>query len=95
MNGICVIAALPPLRRIGIQREIPWIAYIFAWEDSSHEYAEFEIDSATLGQCTGLVATKSYRGASEQDRLVFEGDRVHDGTDEYALLGVTTWRRLR
>jgi len=35
------------------------------------------VDSATLGQCTGLIATKSYRGDSEDARLVFEGDIVN------------------
>lgn len=28
----------------------------------------------TIGQCTGLTAAKSYRGDSELDRMVFEGD---------------------
>lgn len=38
------------------------------------------VDFATIGQCTGLYAAKSYRGESEANRLVFEGDVVrHDG----------------
>lgn len=28
----------------------------------------------TVGQCTGLIAAKSYRGTELEDRLVFEGD---------------------
>ena len=32
------------------------------------------IDPDTIGQCTGLYAAKSYRGESEEDRLVFDGD---------------------
>lgn len=37
---------------------------------------QVEINPATLGQCTSLVAAKSYRGESEQDRLVWEGDII-------------------
>ena len=33
----------------------------------------------TISQCTGLLAAKSYRGESEQDRLVWEGDRFSEG----------------
>jgi len=35
-----------------------------------------KITLATLGRSTGLIATKSYRGDSEDARLVFEGDTV-------------------
>ena len=37
-----------------------------------------EVDPATIGQCTCLLAAESYRGSSEQDRLVFEGDVFWD-----------------
>lgn len=41
-----------------------------------------DVDPATVGQCTGLRATKSYRGESEADKLIFEGDVVSCITDE-------------
>lgn len=34
----------------------------------------FEVDPSTIGQCTGLHAAKSYRGESDADKLIFEGD---------------------
>jgi|GEM_PF-1155610 len=37
------------------------------------------IDPTTVGQCTGLTAAKSYRGDSEHERLLFEGDVFHLG----------------
>lgn len=46
--------------------------------EADSEYLAFEwwepVIPETLGQCTGLTAAKSYRGESEVDRLVFEGD---------------------
>ena len=33
-----------------------------------------EIDPATVGQCTGLSAKKSYRGDKHEDLLIWEGD---------------------
>jgi len=36
-----------------------------------------EVDPATLGQCTGLIAEKSYRGKSREDLLIFEWDIVN------------------
>lgn len=35
-----------------------------------------EVDPTTVGKCIGLHAAKSYRGESERDKLVFEGDIV-------------------
>lgn len=37
---------------------------------------EVDVDPATLGQCTGLSAAKSYRGESAEDTMVYEGDIV-------------------
>jgi len=37
-----------------------------------------EVDPTTVGQCTGLLAAKSYRGNSEEARLVFEEDICKD-----------------
>lgn len=44
---------------------------------------KIRVDPTTIGQCTGLVAAKSYRGESEADRLIFEGDiiRWNDNVD--------------
>ena len=35
------------------------------------------VDPATVGQCTGLTAAKSYRGTEPWDLMVFEGDIVN------------------
>ena len=35
------------------------------------------VDPATVGQCTGLTAAKSYRGTESWDLMVFEGDIVN------------------
>lgn len=40
----------------------------------------------TVSQCTGLVAGKSYRGESEFDRLIFEGDLLLDEGGEVWLV---------
>jgi hypothetical protein len=42
------------------------------------------VDPATIGQCTGLCAAKSYRGDKPEHLLVFEGDllRWHSGDPE-------------
>lgn len=34
----------------------------------------YEVDPSTIGQCTGLLAAKSYRGESEADRLIYKSD---------------------
>ena len=44
------------------------------------------IDPATIGQCTGLTAAKSYRGDSDDDRLIWEGDRLKGGDGEFTVL---------
>ena len=36
----------------------------------------FEICPTTIGQSTGLYAAKSYRGESDEDRLIWEGDVI-------------------
>jgi len=38
-------------------------------------------DPTTVGQCTGLSASKSYRGDTAEELLVYEGDIL--GIDEY------------
>lgn len=42
--------------------------------ESTIEERVFEVDPATVGQCTGVHAAKSYRGDKPEDKLVFEGD---------------------
>lgn len=48
-------------------------------------YDEYDIENLVIMKCTGLHAIKSYRGESEADRLIFEGDivaytnRIKDG----------------
>ena len=42
-----------------------------------------EVDPATIGQCTGLSAKKSYRGESPKDLLIFEGDTVQADWYDY------------
>ena len=42
----------------------------------------YEIDPATIGQCTGLSAKKSYRGECPEDLLIFEGDIVKGSYEE-------------
>lgn len=44
----------------------------------------YKVDPTTVGQCTGLTAAKSYRGESEEDRLVFEGDIVYFTVFDYS-----------
>ena len=74
-------------------------------DDNPHEcsrdhYIEIDdyypVDPDSTGQCTGLLAAKSYRGASEDDRTIFEGDRIRlvfrDGDiEEY----VVCWNKKR
>ena len=43
-------------------------ANIYAWDDCLHEYCAHDVDSATIGQCTGL--------RDENETLIFEGDVV-------------------
>lgn len=54
----------------------------------------YEVDPATAGQCTGLVAAKSYRGDSEEDRLIFERDicKATFGSASY-LVFVVEWEK--
>ena len=42
--------------------------------------AEIRIDQTTLGQCTGLMAAKSYRGTVPDDLLIYEGDICGDNS---------------
>jgi len=56
--------------------------------ESKHTYFfdyMLEVDSATIGQCTGLLAAKSYRGDSEDARRVFEGDIVNWEDGKYGI----------
>jgi len=46
------------------------------------------VDPATVGQCTGLIATKSYRGDGEDARLVFEGDIVAHSDNYCTVQGI-------
>ena len=42
-----------------------------------------EVDPATIGQCTGLSASKSYCGERPEDLLIFEGDTVQADWYDY------------
>ena len=48
--------------------------------DFDEDFCQLEywwaIDPDTLGQSTGLLAAKSYRGDGERERITFEGDIV-------------------
>jgi len=63
--------------------------------DWEAEWIAFEywgrVDSATVGQSTGLIATKSYRGDSEDARLVFEGDIVAHSDNYRTVQGVVRY----
>lgn len=54
-----------------------------------------DVDPATIGQCTGLRAAKSYRGESEADRLIFEGDVLKQDEQEHVdgAIHVVYWDR--
>jgi len=54
-----------------------------------------QVDPATVGQCTGLVATKSYRGDSEDARLVFEGDIVAHSDNYRTVQGIVRFGEIR
>lgn len=64
-------------------------------EDGDGYYVDYFVDPETVGQCIGLPAAKSYRGESEQDRLIFEGDVVRvtylDGGGLYCEERPVTW----
>jgi len=50
---------------------------IVDWDDEYIAHAWWwKVNPETIGQCTGLTATKSYRGDGPEDRLVFEGDII-------------------
>ena len=61
-----------------IDWDAEWIALEY-WEN---------VNPTTLGQCTGLIATKSYRGDSEDARLVFEGDIVVRSDNYHTVQGI-------
>ena len=44
------------------------------------------IKKDTLGQSTGLYAAKSYRGESEEDRLIFEGDILDEDGYKFVVV---------
>jgi len=56
--------------------------------DFEDDYGYYAVDEKTIGQSTGLYAAKSYRGESEEDRLIWEGDRLLIAIyDDYAIPG--------
>ena len=65
-------------------------------KDPDCESRTRDINLATLGQCTGISAAKSYRGTEPKDLLIFEGDIVRycdcyipaEDNDEH----ITDWR---
>jgi len=52
------------------------LIYYISQNDTSSGIFRMEIDPATVGQATGLLAAKSYRGESEDARMIFEGDKT-------------------
>lgn len=59
-----------------------WIYYNFRQlNEAQTNYDTVRVDQATVGRCTGLHAAKSYRGESEADRLIFEGDICKSDAD--------------
>lgn len=46
------------------------------WNKNGVEFWE-RVDPITIGQSTGLIAHKSYRGESEEERLLYDGDIVY------------------
>ncbi|MDR1693372.1 MAG: YopX family protein [Oscillospiraceae bacterium] len=63
----------PPVWAIGSLHMNPSGDSVMTHYENSQTYS---IDPATIGQCTGLRAAKSYRGDKPEDLLIFEGDIV-------------------
>ena len=54
------------------------------------------INAETLGQSTGLLAAKSYRGESEDARMVFEGDVLRGKSQDGSVKNfVVKWSEFR
>lgn len=77
---------------VGCYVESEWLNTVYGTNGYDHIIIEiaadgeqYEIDPATLGRCTGLLAAKSYRGDGEMERLIFEGDVVRRKADVYKL----------
>lgn len=56
-----------------------WVIGYYTGEDNGVHYIKvgtqyYAVHGDTIGDCTGLHANRSYRGESETDRLIFEGD---------------------
>lgn len=46
----------------------------------------YHVDPKTVGQCTGLLVAKSYRGTKPDNLLIYEGDILKDkGGEEYKV----------
>ena len=52
------------------------------------------LEDIVLMQCTGLLATSSYRGESDEDRLIYEGDVVHTRGDAVLVVYVDGYDQL-
>jgi hypothetical protein len=50
------------------------------------ENEKFSMSEFDLMQCAGIPAKKSYRGETERDKLIFEGDIVRRGNTRYAVI---------
>lgn len=46
---------------------------------------EFDFDEVELMRSTGLYANKSHRGDSELDKLIFEGDYISFGGEQFEI----------
>lgn len=55
----------------------------------ANTHIECEPEELIIMHPTGLNAAKSYRGESDEDRAIFEGDIIIDGMER---IGVAKWR---
>ena len=74
-------------------------AHYIMGDSNDYGLQKMQVNPSTIGQCTGLLAKKSYQGTHHRDLLIFEGDIVkfvstsmsvaHHGIDEG--IGVVFW----
>jgi uncharacterized phage protein (TIGR01671 family) len=69
---------------VGSLHRNPSGEYVVTHYKNSRTYS---VDPATIGQCTGLRAAKSYRGDKPEDLLIFEGDIVRTTIEHNPYLG--------
>ena len=74
-NGKWVIGHLQEYENGGAAIKEP----LALWPNALYQ----SIDPATVGQCTGVSAAKSYRGKEPEDLLIFEGDVLRVPIEHY------------